>query len=411
MKGLLLLAIVFQSTALVTRNETSVQKKNQTSVQMQGNLGGKPKEHEQLTPPAAKPMGKPVFYAVIMGRLAFRHQVSLWVSSLKKVGSWRGESLIVTDRPTCLAETLKEAKVIKEKLYGDDYVDIWAPAEGYEGNVHMVKRPLTNDINKMKLEKARAFLNINHAQIPYKVTSVVYTDEDVVIGKDLTEFLKYVRSLEGLNHTLALFRDTGKSAGELHTGVVVMFPGKGTDECLQAWGKKLTHVEIGSALAKFNLEDAQEHALNEDVSAEADLSRIKENQLLDEEYAVMGPDQQALGATRPCKKSEEHMGIKILPSYFFWLPSPGGMANQHTTEFVHFTNTGRWKMFGKAMIKTYLTRIGVPAEIDPTGSVKALNCAIPEGGTIDDVDKGPKHYPGSARGGANVPRYGWGGFR
>merc|ERR1719161_37266 len=116
----------------------------------------------------------------------------------------------------------------------------------------------------MKQEKARGWLNVKVAELPYPASSIIYTDEDVVIGKDLTEFMKYVRSLEGLNHTLALFRDTGKSAGELHTGVVVMFPGAHTDECLQAWGKKLTGVHIGSA--QFNLEDA--HELNEDTESE-----------------------------------------------------------------------------------------------------------------------------------------------
>merc|ERR1719160_363847 len=109
----------------------------------------------------------------------------------------------------------------------------------------------------MKLEKARGWLNVRVANIPFNVSSIVYTDEDVVIGKDLTQFMKYVRSLEPLNHTLALFRDTGKSAGELHTGVVVMFPGRGTDECLQAWGKKLTGVTIGTTKSD---QDAKELA-------------------------------------------------------------------------------------------------------------------------------------------------------
>merc|ERR1719161_768462 len=110
----------------------------------------------------------------------------------------------------------------------------------------------------MKQEKARGWLNVKVAELPYPVSSIIYTDEDVVIGKDLTEFMKYVRSLESLNHTLALFRDTGKSAGELHTGVVVMFPNTHTDNCLQAWAKKLTGRQIGSAEPKLILQDAQE---------------------------------------------------------------------------------------------------------------------------------------------------------
>jgi len=258
----------------------------------------------------------------------------------------------------------------------------------------MVKRPLAKSINMMKLEKARGWLNVAKAQIPHVVSSIIYTDEDVVIGKDISGFVDVVRGLEASKHTLALFRDTGASAGELHTGVVVMFPGKGTDECLQAWGKKLTGVQIGSAQeAKFNLEDSQELALNEDNNVDADVSVIKEDQLLDEEIAVMGPDQRALGQTKPCKKSPEHDGIRILPGKFFWLPTPAGMGgNGHRAEFVHFTNTGRWKLISHSSIKKYLTKIGVPEKIDPTGSVKALECAIPDGGTIDDVKKGPTNY-------------------
>jgi len=343
-----------------------------------------------------EPESAPVFYAVVMGRLAFRHQVSLWLISLRKIGKWEGVAVIVTDRPTCLAKTLHEAGVIKpNKLKSStDAVDIFESAAGYKGNLHMIKRPIANSINMMKLEKARGWLNVAVAQIPRTVSSIIYTDEDVVIGKDIAAFVDTVRGLEKSKHTLALFRDTGASAGELHTGVVVMFPGKGTDECLQAWGKALTGKQIGSALA-FNLEDSQELALNDNINvdSDADTSVIKEDQLLDEEMAVMGPDQQALGRTKACKKQLDHDGIRILPGKFFWLPTPAGINGAgHRAEFVHFTNTGRWKIISHTSIKKYLRTIGVPDQIDPTGNVKALECAIPKGGTMDDVKKGPTNY-------------------
>merc|ERR1740117_1871806 len=129
----------------------------------------------------------------------------------------------------------------------------------------------------MKLEKARGWLNIAKASVPHPVSSIIYTDEDVVIGKSIHEFVALVRDLESSKHTLALFRDTGASAGELHTGVVIMFPGMGTDQCLQAWGKALTGKEIGSAQASLKVEDAQEKALNEDnnVDSESDSVVIK----------------------------------------------------------------------------------------------------------------------------------------
>jgi len=335
---------------------------------------------------------KPVFYAVIMGRLAFRHQVSLWVSSLRKIGKWEGVAVIVTDRPTCLAKTLEEAGVVGKKLSTSDNVDIFESGEGYKGNLHMVKRPLASSINMMKLEKARGWLNMQVAAVPHPVSSIVYTDEDIVIAKDLSTFMETVRGLESAKHTLALFRDTGASAGELHTGVVVMFPGAATDQCLQAWGKALTGKQIGSAqAAKFNLEDAQELALNEDNEHEHDDAVIKEDQLLDSEMAVMGPDQRALGRTKMCKKAPDHDGIRILPGRFFWLPTPGGIGgNGHRAEFVHFTNTGRWKILSHGAIKKYLITIGVPSKIDPTGKVQAAECVIPD--DQGKINKGPSNY-------------------
>jgi len=314
--------------------------------------------------------GKPVFYVVIMGRLAYRHQVSLWLSSLRKLGGYQDEVVVVTDKPTCLAKTLTEAQLLGPMLSSDDNVDIFGPAEGSAGNIHMIKRPVAHSINRMKLEKARGWLNVKVAAIPHKVSSIIYTDEDVVIGKDVSDFVSMVRDLESSKHTLALFRDTGASAGELHTGVVVMFPGAHTDQCLQDWGKSLTGVRIGSAqFSDENVKESGGEAVKE--SAEAD---INEDHLLKEEIAAMGPDQQALGRTRSCKRGAGHDGIRILPRRYFWLPTPAGLNRQQTHEFVHFTNTGRWKIISHGTIKKYLVKIGIPAHIDPMGSVKDKLC-------------------------------------
>merc|ERR1719335_1886475 len=247
-----------------------------------------------------------------MGKLAYRHQVSMWLASLRKVGGFRDEVILVTDRPACLATTLREAKLLGPAISSNDAVDIYGPAEGYEGNIHMVKRPHTGNINKMKQEKARAWLNMKVAQVPHPVSSIIYTDEDIIIGQNLGTFMSHVRSLEGRSHTLALFRDTGKSAGELHTGVVVMFPGKQTDECLQAWAKHLTGNKIGSA--QFMEEVATEEAL-EDAPERPELTKIRtaasqeteteveieEGAMLKEEMESLGPDQHALVKTGACR--------------------------------------------------------------------------------------------------------------
>merc|ERR1719235_1740657 len=208
-----------------------------------------------------------------MGKLAYRHQVSMWLASLRKVGGFRDEVVIITDRPACLATTLREAKLLGPSISSNDAVDIYGPADGYEGNIHMVKRPHTGNINKMKQEKARAWLNMQVAQIPHPVSSIVYTDEDIVIGKNLDRFMVQVRQLEQAKHTLALFRDTGKSKGELHTGIVVMFPGKATDECLQAWAKHLTGNKIGSA--QFMEEVSSEDAMGDGSPQRPELTKIR----------------------------------------------------------------------------------------------------------------------------------------
>jgi len=379
MKGLLLLAISFQcATALVIRNATDAAKSSEPAAA--------PLENE-----AQVHNGRPVFYAVIMGRLALGHQVSLWLSSLRKLGNWSGEAIIATDRPTCLAQTLKEAGVIGgHMLKTTENVDVWGPGEGYQGNLHMVKRPITDSINMMKLEKARAWHNVKVAELPMPVSSIVYTDEDIVIGKDLTEFMKYVHSLEKLKFTLALFNDTGVMAGELHTGIVVMFPGARTDSCLQAWGKELTGRQIGSALPAANvlLQVYQEHDMRDkNMGTVEAASKMKVNQLTEEEQAAMGPDQQALGRTKQCKESPDSMGIKIMPDNFFWLPTASGLKKDHVNEFIHFTNTWRWKQLSYATGKEYLKRIGIPKNIDPEGEAKSMYCAIPEDGNVKDVKK------------------------
>merc|ERR1719335_339578 len=100
-----------------------------------------------------------------------------------------------------------------------------------------------------------------------------------------------------------------------------------------------------------------------------------------EEIEALGPDQQALGGTGACKQKKDkklgliHAGIRILPSYFFWLPTSSGIKKGLAREFVHFTNTGRWKLISHKLIKKYVEGLGVPADIDPMGKVRDQTCA------------------------------------
>jgi hypothetical protein len=328
---------------------------------------------------------KPVFYLIVMGKLSFRHQVSLWLSSVRKLGGYKDEVVLVTDRPDCLAKTLAEAKLLGNKISSSEDADIYGPGEGYVGNIHMLKRPVVKKVYYMKLEKSRAWTNVKNAGISHPVSSIIYTDEDIVIAKDLKNFVSTVRELEKAKHTLALFRDTGKSFGQLHTGVVVMFPGEHTDACLARWGKKLVSkgkAAIARGHRALDVGQLQKNRALKDVINEEDL---KDDMLTDDEAESMGPDQEALAATKECKaKDNDHDGIKILPADFFWFPTKHGLTSGKTAEFVHFTNTGRWKIISHETIKQYLTAIGIPEHIDPMGHVEDKACTDDAAPTEDN---------------------------
>jgi len=329
---------------------------------------------------ASDPEKKPVFYAIIMGNLAYRHQVSLWLSSLRKLGAYKDEVVLVTDKPGCLATTLTEAKLLGTQISSSDNVDIYGPGEGYVGNVHLMKRPKVGSIYKMKMEKTRAWQNMQLAEIPHPVSSIIYTDEDVTFAKDLTDFVSMVRSLEDQKHTLALFRDTGTSAGELHTGVVVVFPGEATDRCLQMWGKNLKKVTAQKIAARRARGGG---ALKEDA-VELEVDAVEENamelevegmdELEQQELMSGGPDQKALGKSGACKAKDGHSGISLFPEHYFWFPDAAGLKRGQRAEFVHFTNTNRWKNIKSGVIKQYLVDIGIPEHIDPMGKIQDKSC-------------------------------------
>eukprot|EP00746_Dinoflagellata_sp_MGD_P156597 gnl/MRDRNA2_/MRDRNA2_85899_c0_seq2.p1 gnl/MRDRNA2_/MRDRNA2_85899_c0~~gnl/MRDRNA2_/MRDRNA2_85899_c0_seq2.p1 ORF type:complete len:401 (+),score=88.67 gnl/MRDRNA2_/MRDRNA2_85899_c0_seq2:89-1291(+) len=348
---------------------------------------------------------KPVFYIIVMGDLAYRHQVSLWLSSVRLLGGFKDEVVIVTDRPTCLAKTLQEAKLLGNLVSSTNTTDVFGPGQGYEGNVHLVKRPHTSTTYKMKIEKARAWANVEAAQIPHPVSSIIYTDEDIVIGRSLNRFLYRVRQLEEKKHSLALFKDTGTSAGELHTGIVVMFKGQATEDCLQEWGKVLTHSAKGRIEARKRKErqrkkaqgrrfnDAGEKELEGEDAVEEkglegedmDVGQEEDQQeILDLDAEFVGIDQHSLAKSQACKDTNAakpthvtvvpHRGINILPADMFWLPTPAGLREDKVAEFIHFTNGNRWKTIKASAIKAYLQRIGIPEHIDPMGIVKDKSC-------------------------------------
>merc|ERR1719162_2837779 len=109
--GLLLLCSLFESASSLNVKDV----KNDAVTEWKDKNGKFGKE----------PGSKPIFYAVIMGqKYTARHQVSLWLMSLRKLGKWEGEALIITDKPKCLEKTLEEAKLLGTKLHSSENVDI-----------------------------------------------------------------------------------------------------------------------------------------------------------------------------------------------------------------------------------------------------------------------------------------------
>eukprot|EP00746_Dinoflagellata_sp_MGD_P026388 gnl/MRDRNA2_/MRDRNA2_162198_c0_seq1.p1 gnl/MRDRNA2_/MRDRNA2_162198_c0~~gnl/MRDRNA2_/MRDRNA2_162198_c0_seq1.p1 ORF type:complete len:238 (-),score=45.53 gnl/MRDRNA2_/MRDRNA2_162198_c0_seq1:45-758(-) len=232
----------------------------------------------------------------------------------------------------------------------------------------------------MKFEKARAWMNVAVARIPHKVSSIIYPDIDIVIAKDLTNFLSRAQNLESKGHTLALFKDQDNSVGEIHTGIVVMFDGELTDKCLYQWAKKI----CGRDIHTVHIYQGGGHKFDKDIdddntSEDPEMMEIVRPDTIEraesfekasvesedfQKVEVMGWDQQSLGTTKACRHAGN--GCKFLQSKYLWLPIPYGMKKNNKAEFVHITNTYHWAQLSHSEIAGYLERIGVPKEIDPT---------------------------------------------
>jgi len=167
------------------------------------------------------------------------------MASLREVGKYDGTVVFVTDKPGCISQGLGEKLLGGKMTYSDKNVDIY-PGTG-KGQVHILKVKKGRSIKAIKMQKTKVWQNLANAKIEHPVSSVVYTDTDVVIGRDLSSFMSYEKSLETKQHTVALFPDIGSGAWEgaensispvnnVHTGIVVMFPNKHSQACLKEWG-------------------------------------------------------------------------------------------------------------------------------------------------------------------------------
>lgn len=295
--------------------------------------------------------GKPIFYQIVMGSFPFRHQYKLWMASLRQVGKYDGTVVFVTDKPGCIELGLGEQFLGGNMTYSDKNVDVF-PGTG-KGQVHILKVKKPRSVRGIKMHKSKAWDNLQLAQIKHPVSSIIYTDTDVIIGRDLSSFMAYEKSLEKKQHTLALFPDTGGASWEggngqagVHTGVVVMFPSKNSKACLKEWGQQLGGgSDDPSPIHHFG----------------SSLMEIEEQAKQDQQ--LTGVDQQALNGARSCKHQGE--GISRMPASFLILPDETHMKYGKKAEFVHITNTARWSQTSTETKKKYFHKwIGVSKDID-----------------------------------------------
>jgi len=301
--------------------------------------------------PAAKPAlqkerieNLPVFYSIVMSRLASKHQTRLYLSSLRTTGQWKGAIVMVTDQPECLSKNLGAELLGGAKLpISTETYDVYPGGKG-NGKVFILKQPVTGNVKVMKQEKAFAWKNM--AKVGLTPSFIVYTDQDIVMGKDVNVVVNDAKAnLEGKGHTMALFIDQGVTKGQLHTGIILLFPGAATEQCLADWGSKI----ISTSSSKYHGFDRQQ--TDAQLSEEAGAALEAES---------MGPDQRALGKTGSCKAGK---GIAILDKTHLMMPTSGKLNGKQTATFIHFTNTNRWKSINNGVMKKYFEEtLGLAAQ-------------------------------------------------
>jgi len=319
----------------------------------------------------------PVFYSVFMGEYSGRHQARLWMSSLRKVGKWKGTIMMTTDKGECLANVLGEDLLGGKMEYSDDDVTIY-PGTGPTGRVHIVhgksKHAGGGLMGKeFKRQKQLVWNHTDEAQFNHEVSSVVYTDEDIVFGKDLTDAMKDIRETEKHHYTLSLFQDQGHSSGELHTGIVVSYPTNRSKACLAGWMKTLKHyVPLGMRpkgpksfsreIANATTESLETPEWKGFDNPKFDLLKTTANA----SATMEGIDQQSLGVTYKCNRH-----INSLEPKFLKMPDKSSCEDGVGAEFVHFTNTYRAKGIPKPTQEKYFyDHLGLSRSLDVFGTTQ-----------------------------------------
>ena len=156
---------------------------------------------------------------IAASNMASDKMVDYSIASVRKYGNWKQDIYVLTDRPKCFDSTAR--------TYG----------------VRVIKIPTVNTIVEIKAFKPKI---MNY--IPRNVTGLLYMDVDILVTKDLSEFLYDTELLlhsKNSKFDYAMFPDAaghyvGFCSGceKWHTGVIVYGRGNG-GECMAEWEKIL----------------------------------------------------------------------------------------------------------------------------------------------------------------------------
>jgi hypothetical protein len=141
------------------------------------------------------------------------------VTSLRKVGGWKGKVFLLTDQPSCFDNLLAT-----------------------QSGVEVVQVPSVSSIMEIKSLKAKVF-----EHIPASIESVLYIDVDIVVAKSMESFFNELHVQIGSRKDIDMgaFLDAkghfiGWCSGceKWHTGVLLMFRQSGS-KCLESWGSTI----------------------------------------------------------------------------------------------------------------------------------------------------------------------------
>ena len=105
------------------------------------------------------------FVFIAMSETATRNNIDYSVASLRKVGQWKGDIFIITDKPDCFAYL--------NQFYATKILSI----------------PSVSNLMAIKALKTNLFL-----YLPNKTNTIVYMDVDVIVSKPIQSFLESISS-------------------------------------------------------------------------------------------------------------------------------------------------------------------------------------------------------------------------